>query len=128
AILAVLSALAPLSMDIYIPSLPTMQTELGGAPWVVQASVTACLLGIGVGQLVWGPMSDRRGRRPIVLIGVVGWTVASVLSAIAADAVMLIVVRGLAGICGAAGIVVARSIVRDLSDDSRVVSSRIGLL
>jgi DHA1 family bicyclomycin/chloramphenicol resistance-like MFS transporter len=128
AVLAVLSALAPLSMDIYIPSLPTMQDELGGAPWIVQASVTACLLGIGVGQLVWGPLSDERGRRPIVLIGVIGWTLASVLSAIAADAATLIVIRGIAGICGAAGIVVARSIVRDLSDDSRVVASRIGLL
>lgn len=128
AVLAVLSALAPLSMDIYIPSLPTMQADLGGAPWVVQASVTACLLGIGVGQLVWGPLSDQRGRRPIVLIGVVGWTLASVLSAIASDAATLIIVRGIAGVCGAAGIVVARSIVRDLSDDSRVVASRIGLL
>ncbi|AMB59536.1 Bcr/CflA family efflux MFS transporter [Microterricola viridarii] len=115
-------------MDIYIPSLPAMQTELGGAAWLMQASVTACLLGIGVGQLVWGPLSDRHGRRPIILIGVIGWTLASVLSAVAADAVMLIAVRGLAGVCGAAGIVVARSVVRDLSDDSRSVSSRIGLL
>ncbi|MGP6169991.1 multidrug effflux MFS transporter [Microbacterium sp. A204] len=128
AVLAVLSALAPLSMDIYIPSLPTMQAELGGEAWVIQASITACLLGIGVGQLAWGPLSDRHGRRPIILIGVIGWTLASVLSAVAADATTLIIVRGLAGVCGAAGIVVARSVVRDISDDSHVISSRIGLL
>lgn len=128
AVLAVLASLAPLSMDIYIPSLPEMQRELGGAPWVVQSSVTACLLGIGVGQLLWGPLSDRRGRRPVVLLGVIGWTITSVLSAVAVDAVMLIVVRGVAGLCGAAGIVVGRSIVRDLSPDVRTVSSRIGTL
>jgi DHA1 family bicyclomycin/chloramphenicol resistance-like MFS transporter len=128
AVLAVLSSLAPLSMDIYIPSLPAMQRELGGGAWVVQSSVTACLLGIGFGQLLWGPLSDRHGRRPVVLIGVIGWTIASVLSAVAVDATMLILVRGVAGVCGAAGVVVARSIVRDLSSDSRAVSSRIGTL
>jgi DHA1 family bicyclomycin/chloramphenicol resistance-like MFS transporter len=128
AVLAVLSSLAPLSMDIYIPSLPAMQRELGGEAWVVQGSVTACLLGIGCGQLLWGPLSDRHGRRPVVLIGVIGWTVASILSAVAVNAMMLIVVRALAGVCGAAGVVVARSIVRDLSADSRTVSSRIGTL
>lgn len=128
AVLAVLSAMAPLSMDIYTPSLPRMQEDLGGPAWVVQASITACLLGIGLGQLLWGPLSDRHGRRPVILAGVLGWTVASVLSAVATDAVILIAVRGIAGLCGAAGIVVARSVVRDLSDDTATVSSRIGFL
>jgi len=128
AVLAALSAMAPLSMDIYTPSLPAMRADLGSPIWVVQASITACLLGIGIGQLVWGPLSDRYGRRPIIFAGVLGWTLASVLSAVAADAGLLIAVRGLAGLCGAAGIVVARSVVRDLSPDTRTVSSRIGLL
>lgn len=128
AILATLSALAPLSVDIYTPSLPLMQRELGGEAWLVQASVTACLLGIGVGQLVWGPLSDRVGRRPVILAGVIGWTVASVVSAVAWSPEVFVSVRAVAGLCGAAGIVVSRSVVRDLSSDMHLTSSRIGIL
>lgn len=128
AVLAALTAMAPLSMDIYTPSLPQMRVDLDAPIWVIQAGITACLLGIGIGQLVWGPLSDRYGRRPVIFAGVLGWTLASVVSAIAPDAVLLIAVRGLAGLCGAAGIVVARSVVRDLSPDTQTVSSRIGLL
>jgi DHA1 family bicyclomycin/chloramphenicol resistance-like MFS transporter len=128
AVLTGLAALAPLSVDIYTPSLPEMQREFASPEWLVQASITACLLGIGIGQLLWGPLSDRVGRRPVILVGVIGWTIASILSALAETAPMLILVRALAGVCGAAGIVVARSVVRDLSSDLHVVSSRIGLL
>ncbi|MDN4478978.1 multidrug effflux MFS transporter [Demequina sp. SYSU T00039] len=127
-LLAVLTALAPLSVDIYTPSLPAMQDELGGADWLAQASITTFLLGIGIGQLVWGPLSDRHGRRPVVLAGVAGWTVASLLSALAFSPEMLVGVRLLAGLCGAAGIAVARSIVRDVSDDTSTMASRIGML
>lgn len=128
AVLAILTALAPLSVDIYTPSLPQIQRDLGGADWLAQASITSCLLGIGVGQLVWGPLSDRAGRRRIVLLGVVGWTLTSVLSAVAATPLALVAARALAGLCGAAGIVVARSIVRDISPELRVMSARIGML
>ncbi|GAA3880608.1 multidrug effflux MFS transporter [Leifsonia kafniensis] len=128
AVLAVLSALAPLSMDIYTPSLPLIQKELGASEWLAQASITACLLGIGIGQLIWGPLSDRLGRRPVIIAGVIGWALASVLSALSTTPEMLVAVRGIAGLCGAAGIVVSRSIVRDLSPDTRSVASRIGIL
>lgn len=127
-LLAVLTALAPLSVDIYTPSLPAMQDELGGADWLAQASITTFLLGIGIGQLVWGPLSDRFGRRPVVLAGVASWTFASALSALAVSPEMLVGVRLLAGLCGAAGIAVARSIVRDVSPDTSVMASRIGIL
>lgn len=123
-----LTALAPLSIDIYTPSLPAVQDDLGGADWLAQASITSCLLGIALGQLVCGPVSDRFGRRPVILVGVVGWTIACVVSAAAVNIVMLVVVRALVGFCGAAGIVVARSIVRDISRDPPEVSSRIALL
>lgn len=115
-------------MDIFTPSLPVLQTDLGTDEWVAQASITACLLGIGVGQLVWGPLSDRVGRRPVILSGVAGWTLASAASAAATSAAVLVGARGAAGLAGAAGIVAARSVVRDLSDDSVAVASRIGLL
>lgn len=127
-VLAMLTALAPLSIDIYTPSLPRIQQDLAADTWLAQASVTACLLGIGVGQLVWGPLSDRLGRRPVVFVGVGGWGLASVLSAIATTPQALVGARGAAGLCGAAGIVVARSVVRDLSADPRAMAARIGLL
>lgn len=127
-VLAALTSLAPLSIDIYTPSILLMQADLGGADWLSQASITACLLGIAIGQLVCGPLSDGLGRRPVVLVGVVGWTLASLLSALAVSPVMLIAARVLVGVCGAAGIVVARSIVRDITDDPPLVASRVGLL
>lgn len=128
AVLALLTALGPLSIDIFSPSLPAMQQDLGGTDALTEASITACLLGIGLGQLFWGPISDRVGRRPVILGGVIAWTVASLLSALALSPMMLIAVRGLAGVCGAAGIVVARSVVRDLAPDQRSVASGVALL
>lgn len=128
AVLAVLTAVSPLSMDIYTPSLPLIQAEVGGAAWTTQASITACLLGIAVGQLLWGPLSDQVGRVPVIVVGVVGWTVASVASALAGSAAFLIAARGLAGLAGAAGIVAARSVVRDLSGSTAAVAGRIGVL
>lgn len=128
AVLALLTALAPLSIDIYTPALPAMQADLGGPDWLAQASITGCLIGIALGQLLCGPLSDRLGRRPVILVGVAGWTVACALSALATDPVMLLAVRVLVGLCGAAGIVVARSVIRDVSPDGPTVAARIGLL
>ncbi|KRE23297.1 MFS transporter [Agromyces sp. Soil535] len=127
-VLALLTAAAPLSVDIYTPSLPLIQHELAATEWLTQASITACLLGIGIGQLFWGPLSDRAGRRPVILAGVIGWTITSAISAMATTPEMLVTARGAAGLCGAAGIVVARSVVRDISVDRGVMASRVGLL
>lgn len=127
-VLAMLTAAAPLSIDIYTPSLPTIQAELGGGAWLSQASITACLLGIGFGQLLWGPLSEKTGRRPIIMIGVIGWALTSVLSALSPSPEFLIISRGLAGICGAAGIVVSRTVVSDISATPAILASRIGVL
>ncbi|PWJ26828.1 DHA1 family bicyclomycin/chloramphenicol resistance-like MFS transporter [Branchiibius hedensis] len=127
-VLAVLTALSPLSMDIYAPSMPQMQQDLNAPAWLIQASITGCLLGIAVGQLFWGPVSDRHGRRPVIVIGMVGWTLASGVSIFAVSGWMLVATRGVAGLCGAAGIVAARSVVRDLTHDAHAVAGRIGVL
>ncbi|MFB9650309.1 MFS transporter [Curtobacterium pusillum] len=128
AVLAVLTALAPLSVDVYTPSLPRIGADLGGAPWVIQSSITACLAGIGIGQLAFGPLSDRIGRRPVILVGVAGWTLASVASAFVPSALTLVAIRGVAGLFGSAGIVAARSVVRDVSEDRAVMGGRVAVL
>ncbi|ALJ21403.1 Bcr/CflA family efflux MFS transporter [Microbacterium sp. No. 7] len=126
--LAALTALAPLSMDIYAPSMLAMRDDFRAPEWLIQATITGCLLGIGIGQIVWGPLSDRIGRRPVILVGGIGWTIASALSAITANAEMLVAVRFVAGLLGAACIVAARSVVRDITPDVRQRAARIGIL
>ena len=127
-VLAMLTALGPLSIDIYSPSLPAIESDLGASDWLAQASITGCLLGIGAGQVVWGPLSDRFGRRPVILIGAVGWTIACAASALVADAGTLVAMRIVAGLCGAACIVAARSVVRDITVEVHVRSARVGML
>ncbi len=108
-----LSAFAPLSIDMYLPGLPAIATGLGATPAEVQLTLTACLIGLAVGQLICGPLSDTFGRRRPLLIGLALYTVASLLCAIAPTVWGLVALRLLQGLGGAAGIVIARAVVRD---------------
>jgi len=108
-----LSAFAPLSIDMYLPGLPAIATGLGATPAEVQLTLTACLFGLAVGQLICGPLSDTFGRRRALLIGLALYTVASLLCAIAPTVWGLVALRLLQGLGGAAGIVIARAVVRD---------------
>ncbi len=113
-ILASLSIVGPLSIDMYLPGLPSIQQELATSASLVQLTLSACLLGLAVGQLVAGPISDVVGRRPPVMFGIAGFIVASFLCAIAPNVETLIACRFLQGFAGSAGIVISRAIVRDL--------------
>jgi DHA1 family bicyclomycin/chloramphenicol resistance-like MFS transporter len=113
-VLASLSIVGPLSIDMYLPGLPTIQQNLGTSASLVQLTLSACLLGLATGQLVAGPISDVVGRRPPVMVGIVGFIVASFLCSIAPNVETLIACRFLQGFSGAAGIVISRAIVRDL--------------
>jgi MFS transporter, DHA1 family, multidrug resistance protein len=115
-VLSGLSALAPLSMDMYLPSLPSVTSALHSPAATVQLTLTACLAGMALGQLVVGPMSDKWGRRRPLLTGMVIYVVATAACAFAPDAAVLIAFRLFQGLAGAAGIVIARAIVRDLYD------------
>ncbi|WP_406344815.1 multidrug effflux MFS transporter [Streptomyces sp. NBC_00648] len=115
-VLGGLTALPPLSMDMYLPALPEVTGALHAPAATVQLTLTACLAGMALGQLVVGPMSDKWGRRRPLLVGMVVYVIATAVCAFAPDAGLLIAFRLLQGLAGAAGIVIARAVVRDLYD------------
>ncbi|MEU6083003.1 Bcr/CflA family multidrug efflux MFS transporter [Streptomyces sp. NPDC047108] len=111
-----LTAMPPLSMDMYLPALPQVTESLHSPAATVQLTLTACLAGMALGQLVVGPMSDRWGRRRPLVAGMALYVVATALCAFAPTAGLLIAFRLAQGLAGAAGLVIARAIVRDLYD------------
>jgi MFS transporter, DHA1 family, multidrug resistance protein len=119
-ILGALSAIGPLAIDMYLPALPAISGEMVSAPAQVQLTLTACLIGVSVGQVVAGPVSDVRGRRMPLLVGVAGFTVTSLLCAFAPSVPVLIVLRLLQGVLGGAALVIVRAVVRDLYDGAAI--------
>ncbi|KRG10884.1 MFS transporter [Lederbergia galactosidilytica] len=116
-LLGSLAALGPLTIDMYLPSLPSFPTitqDFHTNASLVQFSLTACLLGLGFGQVIIGPMSDVLGRRKPLLIFLFLYFVASTFCAFAPTISMFIVARFTQGFAAAGGIVISRAIVRDL--------------
>jgi MFS transporter, DHA1 family, multidrug resistance protein len=113
-VLGMLSMFGPLSLDLYLPALPELADDLDASASAAQLSITACLVGLAVGQLVAGPLSDRLGRRRPLIVGLVGFMLASVACALAPSAAILVVLRFVQGLAGAAGLVISRAIARDL--------------
>ncbi len=109
-----LSTFGPISLDLYLPVLPELATDLGASASSAQLTITACLLGLAVGQLVAGPLSDQFGRRRPLLIGLVCYLLTSLACAFAPSIEVLLVLRLLQGLSGAAGLVIARAVARDL--------------
>lgn len=115
AVLALLSAIAPLSIDIYLPALPAMTRELGGSTAAAQLTLTTFLIGLAAGQLVLGPISDRLGRRGPLIASTLVCASASVACVAAPTIETLMPTRLVQGAAGAGGVVIARAIVADLS-------------
>lgn len=113
-VLGLLSTFGPISLDLYLPALPQLAVELGASPSAAQLSITTCLLGLAVGQLVAGPLSDRYGRRRPLVFGLALYLLASAACALAPTITALLVLRLVQGLAGAAGIVIARAVARDL--------------
>lgn len=113
-LLGTLGALGPLTIDMYLPAFPSIAEDLQTTASSVQLSLTACLLGLGLGQLVLGPMSDVHGRKKPLLIGLVAFLLASFLISFSPSIGFLIAARFLQGFSAAAGIVISRAIVRDV--------------
>ena len=113
-VLGSLSAIGPLTIDTYLPALPELSRQLGATDAQAQATITGLLIGLGVGQLIIGPLSDSIGRRKPLLAGLVLHALMSVLCALAPSIGLLTVTRTLQGVAGAAVAVVAMAVVRDL--------------
>lgn len=113
-VLGALMAIGPLTIDTYLPALPQLSADLGASDAQAQLTITGLLLGLGLGQLVIGPLSDAVGRRRPLLIGLAAHAAMSVLCALAPSVELLTVTRVLQGLGGAAVAVVAMAIVRDL--------------
>ena len=124
-VLSLLLGLQPITTDLYLPALPTITQGFGAAMPQAQLTLTALLLAFGLSQLVWGPLSDRFGRRPILLGGTLLYVVASVGSSFAGSMDHLILWRTLQGVAMGAGVMCARAVVRDLyapTDGARIMS------
>lgn len=119
-ILGGLSAFGPLCLDMYLPALPVLEVDLGTSVSMVQLSLTACMLGLSLGQLLAGPISDVRGRRYPLLIGLIVFAVTSLLCVFATSIWVFLALRFIQGLAGAAGIVISRAIVRDLYSGSEM--------
>ncbi|MEV0595220.1 multidrug effflux MFS transporter [Nonomuraea cavernae] len=119
-ILGALSAIGPLSIDMYLPALPAITAEMLSVPAQVQLTLTACLIGVSVGQVIAGPVSDVRGRRVPLIVGVAGFAIASLLCAFAPSVPMLIAFRLLQGILGGTALVIVRAVVRDLYEGAAI--------
>ncbi|MFI9784127.1 multidrug effflux MFS transporter [Kitasatospora sp. NPDC051984] len=113
AVLGSLAALGPTTTDLYLPALPELTADLHSTAPAAQLTLTGSLLGMAAGQLLFGPLSDRIGRRRPLLAGLALYTVASVMCALATSMPMLVAGRALQGVAGSAGLVIARAIVRD---------------
>jgi len=113
-ILGTLAAMGPLTIDMYLPSFPTIVDSFDTTASFVQLSLTACLLGIGLGQLVVGPMSDVQGRKKPLLISLVLYIIASVICAFSPSITIFILARFMQGFAASAGIVLSRAMVRDV--------------
>ncbi len=118
-VLSLLLGLQPITTDLYLPALPGLTQDLGASMAQAQLTLTALLLAFGASQLVWGPISDRFGRRPVLLVGMVAYLLASVASALSESMHTLIIWRALQGVAMGAGVMCARAIVRDLYEPSQ---------
>lgn len=116
-VLGALVALGPLTIDMYLPALPTIGDDLGVTSSVVQLTLTGTLAGLALGQLIIGPLSDSLGRRKPLIAGIALHMVASVICLLAPNIAVLGVGRVLQGMGAAAGMVVALAVVGDLYAD-----------
>src|SRR5699024_1310816 len=112
-LLGMLAIMAPLNIDMYLPSFPAITANLDTSRALVQVTLTVCLLGLAVGQVFIGPLSDAEGRKKPLILSTSLFVVASLLCMFAPNIYVLIAARFLQGFTASAGVVVSRAVVRD---------------
>lgn len=115
-LLGVLTAVGPLSTDMYLPAFPAIEASLGGQPGTAQVTLSAWFIGLAVGQITQGSLSDRFGRRGPLIVGLLIYALANAGCALAPDLPTLSALRFVAAFGGSASMVIPRAIVRDLAD------------
>lgn len=113
-VLGSFAGIAPLSTDMYLPSLPRLAEDLQSSTSVAQLTLTASLFGMALGQLFLGPLSDQKGRRMPLVLSLMVYCISSILCAVAPSVWTLILLRFIQGVSGAGGMVISRAIVRDM--------------
>src|SRR5215470_143143 len=119
ALLALLTAIGPTSVDMYLASLPEIGRALSGSPATVQLTLSVYLVGYTIGQIFYGPLSDRHGRRPVLLVALIVYCLASAACAAAPTIEMLLAARLVQALGVSGTVVLARAIVRDLYEGPR---------
>ncbi|BCG60756.1 multidrug effflux MFS transporter [Paenibacillus sp. URB8-2] len=113
-LLGAFSALGPLTIDMYLPSFPEIAADFDARASLVQLSLTACLIGLGLGQMIMGPLSDVHGRRKPIIISLIIYLIASFVCAVSPNIIYFIAARFVQGFAASAGIVISRAIIRDV--------------
>ena len=128
AILGTLMAFASISTDLFLPAIPTIATALQAEPGTIEFTISSYLVGFSLGQLLWGPISDRHGRRGPIAAGLVMFVIGSIGCAVSASAFALICCRVVQAVGACASVVLARAIVRDLHTGPRAAQMMSTLL
>lgn len=120
-VLGALAGIGPFSIDMYLPALPAIGASLGATAGAVQGTLAIYFLGLAFGQVLYGPLSDRHGRRAPLFVGLGLYTAAAVACALAPDVQALTAARLVQALGGCAGMVIARAVVRDVTDERGAV-------
>lgn len=117
-ILGALTAFSPMAIDMYLPAFPVIEHELAAEPGTMPRTLAVFLVGLAIGQLVFGPFSDRFGRRLPLVIGAIAFSAAAILCTFSRTLENLMIARFLMGLGGSTGMIIARAIVRDRCDET----------
>ncbi len=113
-LLSLLGILGPLNIDMYLPSFPDISSAFGARASLVQLSLTSCLIGLAIGQIIVGPISDAQGRRKPLIISLSLFALSSLFCALAPNIIIFVIARFLQGLTASAGVVLSRAVVRDV--------------